>query len=73
MNNQDVLNLIADALELEPNSLKENQKLEDLTEFDSMSKLSIIVLADDEFQKRLTGEQLREFITVGDIVNFLQQ
>ncbi len=73
MNNQDILNLIADALELEPNSLKEDQNLEELPEFDSMSKLSIIVLADDEFQKRLTGEQLREFITVGDIVNFLQQ
>lgn len=73
MNNQDILNLIADALELEPNSLKEDQKLEELSEFDSMSKLSIIVLADDEFQKRLTGEQLREFVTVGDIVNFLKQ
>jgi acyl carrier protein len=73
MNNQDILNLIADALELDQNSLKEDQKLEDLSEFDSMSKLSIIVLADDEFQKRLTGEQLREFKTVGDIVNFLQQ
>lgn len=73
MNNQEILNLIADALELLPNSLQEDQKLEELPEFDSMSKLSIIVLADDEFQKRLTGEQLRAFITIGDIVNFLKQ
>jgi acyl carrier protein len=36
-----------------------------------MAKLSIIVLADDDFNKKLTGETMREFKTVGDIITFL--
>jgi acyl carrier protein len=36
-----------------------------------MAKLSVIVLADDDFGKKLTGEQMRDFKTVGDIVDFL--
>ena len=36
-----------------------------------MAKLSLIVLCDDEFDKKLTGEQIREFKTVKDILNFL--
>lgn len=71
MNNQEIINLIEDTLEVELNSLTENTLLADLEEYDSMAKLSIIVLADDEFNKKLTGEAMREFVTVGDIVRFL--
>lgn len=68
---QEKLNLIEEALELNVNSLTEDKALEDIPEYDSMAKLTIIVLADDEFGKKLTGEQLRDFKTVGDIVAFL--
>jgi acyl carrier protein len=66
-----ILNLIEDALELEFNSLTESDLLLNLPEYDSMAKLSLIVLSDDEFNKKLSGEKIREFKTVGDIVNFL--
>ena len=36
-----------------------------------MAKLSLIVLCDEEFGKKLTGEQIRAFKTVGDIITFL--
>lgn len=71
MNNQEIINLIEDTLEVELNSLTENTLLADIEEYDSMAKLSIIVLADDEFNKKLTGETMREFVNVGDIVRFL--
>lgn len=45
--------------------------LSDIEVYDSMAKLAVIVLADDDFGKKLTGEQMRAFITVGDIVDFL--
>ena len=48
---QEKLNLIEEALELDVNSLTENKGLEDIPEYDSMAKLTIIVLADDEFGK----------------------
>jgi acyl carrier protein len=71
MTNQEKINLIEDALELDLNSLSEDMLLSDIAEYDSMAKLSIIVMCDDEFGKKLTGEQIRDFKTVGDIVSFL--
>ena len=72
MTNQEIVNLIEDTLEIELNSLTENTILFDLPEYDSMAKLSIIVLSDDEFNKKLTRETIRDFKTIGDIVNFLK-
>ena len=37
-----------------------------------MAKLSLIVLFDDEFGKKLTGEKIREFKTIGDILAFME-
>ena len=46
-------------------------KLEDVESWDSMTKLSLIVMMDDEFNKKLTGEQIRMFKTVQDILDFM--
>jgi acyl carrier protein len=72
MTNQEIINLIEDALEVDMNTLSESTLLSELTEYDSMAKLTIIVLADDEFDKKLTGETMKEFKTIGDIVDFLK-
>jgi len=71
MNTQEIINLFEDALEIEKNSLSESTNLSEIPEYDSMAKLSLIILSDDEFGKKLSGEQIREFQTVGDIVKFL--
>ena len=42
--------------------------LSELENWDSMTKLSLIVLMDDEFEKKLTGEQIKSFVTVKDIL-----
>jgi acyl carrier protein len=36
-----------------------------------MTKLTIIVLCDDEFGKKLTGEQIKSFKKVKDILDFM--
>jgi acyl carrier protein len=72
MTNKEIVNLIEDTLEMDIDSLTENTMLKDISEYDSMAKLSIIVLADDDFSKKLTGEIMRNFVTIGDIVNFLK-
>ncbi|MBK7525388.1 MAG: acyl carrier protein [Saprospiraceae bacterium] len=71
MTNEEVISLIEETLELESNTLNSETLLDDILEFDSMGKLSVIVMADDEFDKKLTGEQMKKFRTVGDIVMFL--
>lgn len=60
--------LLADLFEVEVSEIDENLKLADFDSWDSMSKLSLIVLFDEECGKKLTGEQLRTFVTMGDII-----
>lgn len=71
MTNDEKLRLLEETLEIEANTLTEETSLFDIEEFDSMAKLTLIVLCDDEFGKKLTGEQIREFETVGDILAFM--
>ena len=71
MNVENVLNQFEDSLEVELSSLELETKLDDIVEFDSMVKLSLIVMSDDDFGKKLTAEQINEFVTVKDVVDFL--
>jgi acyl carrier protein len=71
MNQEEILKQIEEVLEMTEGTLSINQNLADVEEYDSMAKLSLIVMADDDFSKKLTAEQLNEFKTVNDIVNFL--
>lgn len=71
MSQNDVLKQLEEVLDLNEGSLSMDMELGAIAEFDSMAKLSLIVMCDDEFNKRLTAEQLNDFKTVGDIVEFL--
>jgi len=73
MENQNILELLEEALEMDAGALSPDMKLEDLAEYDSMAKLSVIVLMDEEFGLKLTGEQIREFKNVQDIIDFTKQ
>lgn len=71
METKEKLNLLLDLFELEEGGLTPEMKLEDVEAWDSMTKLSLIVLMDDEFNKKLTGEQIRAFKTVQDVLDFM--
>ena len=71
MTQEEKIALLEDMLELDANTLAPETALNSISEYDSMAKLSLIVLMDDEFGKKLTGEQIREFQTVADILNFM--
>lgn len=64
--------MLEDMLEVDSNSLTPETELNSVEEYDSMSKLSLIVLMDDEFGKKLTGEQILKFRTIGDILAFME-
>ncbi len=70
MTNQEKIAILEDMLELENGTLVETTELASIEEYDSMAKLSLIVTSDEEFGKKLTGEKIREFKTVGDILLF---
>lgn len=71
MENTEKLQMLEDLFELEEGTLEATQLLADLEEYDSMSKLSLIVMMDEEFGKKLTGEQILKFNTIQDILDFM--
>lgn len=71
MTQEEKIALLEDMLELDSNSLFPETELASIEEYDSMSKLSLIVMMDDEFGKKLTGEQILKFHTVKDILDFM--
>ncbi len=71
MTNQEKITLIEETLEIDGGTLTENTQLSNISEYDSMGKLTLIVLCDEEFNKKLTGEQIRNFVTVKDVLDFM--
>ncbi len=73
MTEREKLALLEDMLELDEGDLSVDMALEDIDEYDSMAKLSLIVLMEDEFGVKLTGDVIKGFETVGDIVAMMNK
>ena len=63
--------LLADLFDVEIEEIQEDTILDDFDPWDSMTKLSLIVMMDDECGKKLTGEKILEFKTIKDIIDFM--
>lgn len=72
MTNEKKLELLAEIFECEKNLLNINTNLEQLPTWDSMTKLSLIVMIEDECGKKITANELRAFTTVGDIMTYME-
>lgn len=72
MTEKEKLALLEDMLEMEEGALQPDMKLSDVSEFNSMARLSLVVLFDDEFGKKLTGKDIDGFHTVGDILSEME-
>ena len=73
MTDQEKLALLEEAWELEEGTLTLDTVLADVDEYDSMAKLSLIVMMDDEFGVKLTGDVIKGFETVGDILKLMEK
>ena len=73
MTEREKLALLEDMLELDEGDLTMDKALDDIDEYDSMAKLSLIVLMEDEFGVKLTGDVIKGFETVGDIVTMMNK
>ncbi len=67
------IKLLEEAMEMDEGILRADMKLVDVEEYTSMAKLSLIVLMSDEFNKRLTNDEIKKFQTVQDILDFMEQ
>ncbi len=72
MDTKKKLALLEDALELDEGTLRADMVLADIDEYDSMTKLALIVMMGDEFDKKLTNDQIKKFRTVQDILDYME-
>ena len=63
--------LLEDLFEMDEGTLNAETVLSDLDEWDSMAKLSLIVLVDEECGKKLKSDEIRGFKTVQDILDYM--
>lgn len=66
------IELLEDMMDLDAGTLTPDTELASLDEWDSLAKLSLIILFQDEFDKKITGEQVRAFTTVEEILNCME-
>ena len=69
---EEKLALLEETLEMDEGTLSADMDLDDVDEYDSITKLSIIVMMEDEFGVKLTGDVVRGFQTVQDILDLMK-
>ena len=62
---------LEDIFDMKTGTLKPETVLKTLKRWDSMSHLSLIVLMDEEFGRKLKPAQIKSFITVQDILDYM--
>ena len=73
MTDREKIAMLEETWELDEGTLTADTVLADVDEYDSMAKLSLIVLLDDEFDVKLTGDKVKSFKTVGDILKMMEK
>ena len=66
---EELLKKIAEILEVETITMQD--ELNSFEEWDSLTALSIIALVDSDYNKSLSSKQLKEFVTVEDLIVFI--
>ena len=66
--NQELIQLFAEALETEASSIDPEKAIAEYAEWDSLAWLTIMSLLDERYGIRLTGKEIRGFVTVNDVI-----
>ena len=72
MDIKEKLCLLEELLDVEEGSLRAEDKMEEIEEWDSMTVLSLIVLLDEKFGKQISGKQIKALQTIGDILKLME-
>lgn len=73
MNEETKLGLLENLFEIEKGILRPETYLVDVEEYDSMTRLSLIVMMEDQFGVKLDGKIIRDFKTIGDILKYMEK
>jgi acyl carrier protein len=68
MTNLELIQLFAEALEIEASSIDPEKTIAEYLEWNSLAWLTIMSLLDERFGIQLTGKDIRGFVTVNDVI-----
>ena len=71
MSENEKITLLEEVFDVEEGTLKPEMQLSEIEEFDSMTKLSLIVMVDEQFGKTITGTDINGFKTIQDIMDIM--
>ena len=71
MSEKEKLRLLEEVMDTEEGTLSAEMVLNDIEEYDSLSKLSLIVMMEDQFGIKLSSNDVKSFHTVGDILTLM--
>lgn len=72
MTDQEKIKLLEDAFELDEGTLTADTELSELDCWDSMAKLTLIVLMDEECGKTLKSDDIKKFVTIKNILDYME-
>ncbi len=67
------LAMLEEVMELDEGTLKGDEVLADIEEWDSMSALSFILLLSDEYDKTIGNEEIKKLETVADMLALMTE
>lgn len=63
---------LEDIMELDEGDLSPDMRLDSIEEWDSLSALSFVVLLGDEFNRKISGREIRAMQTVQDMLDVME-
>ena len=68
-----VKDIIVDLLEVEPDQVTPEASFRDTLEADSLDLVELLMAFEDEFGSPIPDEDVKQIVTVGDAVKYIQQ
>lgn len=63
------IELLKDVLEIEDHEVKPTDNFRDYEEWDSLARLSVIAMLDEEFDVIIEDAEFKKLVTVEDLIN----
>jgi len=72
MTKQEKIRIIEEMMELGEGTLEECTVLKDLEEWNSLAKLSLIAILDEQFGRKISADEIKALKTVQDILQYME-
>jgi acyl carrier protein len=68
-----LINALAEALEMDPQKIKIDDKFRDYENYSSLTELSVLAMLDSEFNIEIEMKEFNKYLTVGDLIELLSK